>query len=206
MLNIGIVDYGAGNLQSVRNAVKALGFSYQLIQGPDQLPEADILVLPGVGSFGDSVPALQNAGLFEPIRTWLAEKKPYLGICLGYQLLFDESEESPGVPGFGHFKGKVTRFRDPEVKIPQMGWNSLEFTHPSDPMWQGLSEEPYVYFVHSFFPQPEDPTVIATQTTYGSTTFASSARTEHLLAMQFHPEKSQATGLRLMENFLRSYS
>ena len=150
--------------------------------------------------------ALHRAELFEPIREWLAEGRPYLGICLGYQLLFEGSEESPEVRGFGHFKGQVVRFPRHEAKVPQMGWNDVAPVEANDLIWKGLPAEPYVYFVHSFFPQPEDEAIVAMRTTYGSTIFASGVRGKNLCAVQFHPEKSQGVGLGLMNNFFRLHS
>lgn len=205
-MKIGIIDYNAGNLQSVRNAVKALGFEHKLVKKPVDLREVEQLVFPGVGAFRDSVTALHRAELFEPVQQWLAEERPYLGICLGYQLLFEASEESPEVKGLGHFKGQVTRFPRHEAKVPQMGWNDLARVDGNDPIWRKLPEEPYVYFVHSFFPQPEDESLVAMRTTYGSTTFASGVRAHNLCAVQFHPEKSQSVGLGLMENFFRLHA
>lgn len=205
-MEIGIVDYGAGNLQSVRNAVKALGYGHQLVTKPGDLDSVGQLLFPGVGAFRDSVQALHQAELFTPIQQWLAEEKPYFGICLGYQLLFENSEESPDVKGLGHFKGSVVRFPRHETKVPQMGWNDLERTDEEDPIWDKLPQDPYVYFVHSFFPKPEDQSIVAMRTTYGSTTFASGARGKNLCAVQFHPEKSQTVGLGLMDNFFKMHS
>ncbi|MFZ9938384.1 MAG: imidazole glycerol phosphate synthase subunit HisH, partial [Luteolibacter sp.] len=199
----GIIDYGAGNLRSVANAVHALGIEPRLVAKPADLAGLTHLILPGVGSFGDCMAQLARLCLTDPIREWIAAGKPYLGICLGYQILFESSEETPGVPGLGAFTGIVRRFRQaPGLKIPHMGWNSALPRHPESPTWSGLGPEPYFYFVHSYFPVPEDDSLIAATTRYGDDTFAAAIETPSLLACQFHPEKSQDAGLRLLRNFL----
>ena len=133
---------------------------------------------------------------------WLASGKPFLGICVGYQLLFESSEESPGEPGFGFFPGQVKKFRAPGLKVPQIGWNSLELTQPAHPLWRSLPSEPYVFFVHSYFPASQRDDVVIARTTYGDT-FASGAALGNVAGVQFHPEKSQATGLAVLGNFVR---
>lgn len=202
-MKIALIDYGAGNLHSVDNCLRSLELDPILVSGPDQLDGATHLILPGVGSFGDCMEQLRSRGLLEPIREWVAVGKPYLGICLGYQILFDSSEESPGVEGLGIMAGKVRRFQEqPGLKIPHMGWNVAKPLHPQQGMWQGLGEEPYFYFVHSFFPEPSDDSVVAARTDYGADYFASAVELGSVVACQFHPEKSQAAGLRLIQNFL----
>lgn len=202
-MKIALIDYGAGNLHSVDNCLRSLELDPILVSGPDQLDGATHLILPGVGSFGDCMEQLRSRGLLEPIREWVAVGKPYLGICLGYQILFDSSEESPGVEGLGIMAGKVRRFHEqPGLKIPHMGWNVAKPLHPQQGMWQGLGEEPYFYFVHSFFPEPADDSVVAARTDYGADYFASAVELGSVVACQFHPEKSQAAGLRLIQNFL----
>jgi len=200
-MTIGIIDYGAGNLRSVANAVHALGIEPRIVAAPDAMAGLSHLILPGVGSFGDCMAELEKRGLTTAIRDWVAAGKPYFGICLGYQILFDESVESPGVPGLGIFPGKVRRFTEDGRKIPHMGWNAAHPTDPADPAWRDLGEAPYFYFVHSYFPQPADPAIVAMTTEYGET-FASAIRSGAVLATQFHPEKSQQAGLRLLGNFL----
>lgn len=200
---IALIDYGSGNLRSVLNALRHVGAEAQLISTPEKLAEADAVVLPGVGAFGDCVRGLQSRRLWEPIEGWLRSSKPFLGICVGYQLLFEESEESPGVRGFGHFAGRVKRFRTPGLKVPQIGWNRLQLTNPTGPLWRGLPESPHVYFVHSYFPVPEDPSIVSAWTSYGEV-FAAAVARENVAAVQFHPEKSQAIGLALLSNFARS--
>jgi imidazole glycerol-phosphate synthase subunit HisH len=202
-VNIGIIDYGAGNLRSVHNALLAIGHTPALVSTPDGLAGLSHLILPGVGSFGDCMNQLEQRGLTAPLRQWLAAGKPYLGICLGYQILFESSEESPGITGLAFLPGQVRRFPSaPGRKIPHMGWNAARPSHPNAGPWHGLGDEPYFYFVHSYFPVPENPEIIAARTDYDGTTFASAVASPTLLACQFHPEKSQETGLRLIRNFL----
>lgn len=202
-MNPALIDYGAGNLRSVANALREIGVDPVIAAGPESLADATHLILPGVGSFGDCMRQLENRGLLDPIRSWLAAGRPYLGICLGYQILFDSSEETPGVAGLGVIPGTVKRFREqPGLKIPHMGWNSAVPSHPETGVWAGLGPEPYFYFVHSYFPVPDDPSVVAARTTYGGDDFASAIERPNLLACQFHPEKSQDAGLRLIRNFL----
>ena len=202
-MKIALIDYGAGNLRSVANALNAIGVTPQLAEAPAALAGATHLVLPGVGSFGDCMRQLTARGLAEPIREWVAAGKPFLGICLGYQLLFESSEESPGVAGLGLVRGSVRRFEaKPGLKIPHMGWNSVVPRRPEAGHWAGLGDEPYFYYVHSYFPVPADDSVTAAETEYGGTTFAAAIELPNLLACQFHPEKSQDAGLRLLRNFL----
>ena len=202
-MKIGLVDYGAGNLQSVRNALRALGRESVVVAGPDGLAAGvDALIFPGVGAFGDSMRTLRAQGLVEPLRQWIRAGRPFFGICIGYQVLFEESEESPGVEGLGLFPGRVIRLRAPGLKIPHMGWNEARFSHPEDPLWDGLGPAPHVYFVHSYHPEPADPSLVAATTEYGAR-FASAIRWPGGAAVQFHPEKSQAVGLRVIENFAR---
>ena len=190
---IGLIDYGSGNLRSVSKALQTVGADVRRVSlGP--LPDdLDALVLPGVGSFGDSVLRLRERNLFEPIRNWLASGKKFLGICLGYQLLFEESEESPGVEGLRLLKGKVQRFKTPGIKVPQIGWNRLQWTKSAHERFPELPKDPFVYFVHSYYPSPQESSIIAATTTYGEE-FAAAIVTDNLLATQFHPEKSQENG------------
>ena len=204
-MKVSLIDYGAGNLRSVANALAALGVEPHIAGAAPDLTGSTHLVLPGVGSFGDCMAQLASRGLLDPIRRWVLAGKPYLGICLGYQILLDASEESPGVAGLGLVPGTVRRFQEmPGLKIPHIGWNSAVPRRPDAGNWQGLGAEPYFYFVHSYFPVPNDASVIAAQTTYGSDVFAAAIELPNLLACQFHPEKSQQAGLRLIRNFLGS--
>ena len=201
-MKTGVIDYGAGNLKSVCNTLDAIGADRQIVRSAGDLDGIDALVFPGVGAFGDSAKQLVDQGLFGPLREWLAADRPFLGICIGFQMLFETSEESPGVEGLGVFKGEVVRFPAlPGLKVPHMGWNHLALRDAADPAWDGLGANPYFYFVHSYYPQPEDASIVASTTLYG-TEFASSIRRGNLLATQFHPEKSQAAGAKLIENFL----
>jgi glutamine amidotransferase len=203
-VNIVLIDYGAGNLRSVANALRGLGVQPRMASTRADLAEASHLVLPGVGSFGDCMAQLEQRGLTEPIREWLAEGRPYLGICLGYQILFEASEESPGVRGLGVLGGEVRRFASaPGLKIPHMGWNAAVPLRPNQGSWANLGAEPYFYFVHSYFPVADDPSLIAAESRYGSDVFAAAVERPNLLACQFHPEKSQDAGLRLIANFLK---
>lgn len=202
-MNVTLIDYGAGNLRSVANALCGIGLQPAIAARPEDLAGTTHLVLPGVGSFGDCMAQLASRGLLTAIRDWVNAGKPYLGICLGYQILFDASEETPGVAGLGLVPGTVRRFQQtPGLKIPHMGWNSVAPRNPDRGRWAGLGAEPYFYFVHSYFPVPDEPAVIAAETTYGDDTFAAAIARPNLFACQFHPEKSQDAGLRLIRNFL----
>jgi imidazole glycerol-phosphate synthase subunit HisH len=200
---IALIDYGSGNLRSVAKALEAVGAEIHRIEsGP--IPDGfDALVLPGVGAFGDSVRHLQERGLFRPIREWLMSQKKFLGICLGYQLLFQASEESPGVEGFGFFEGTVQRFRAAGLKVPQIGWNRLSWTKEVYERFPGLPIDPFVYFVHSYYPVPENRSIIAATAEYGEE-FAAAVVADNLLATQFHPEKSQENGLAILRQFVSS--
>lgn len=198
---LGIIDYGAGNLHSVSNTLQASGFAGRLVRSPQDFAGLTHLILPGVGAFGDCAKQLRAQGLEESIRAWVKADKPFLGICIGYQILFEASEESPGTPGLGILKGNVPRFQAAGLKVPHMGWNSVSLGDPGDPVWTGLGSNPYFYFVHSYYPEPEDTSLIAASCAYGAT-FAAAVRRGNLLATQFHPEKSQRNGIRLLANFM----
>lgn len=200
---IGLIDYGSGNLRSVGKALTKAGARVELISEPARLRDMDAVVLPGVGAFGDCAGQLRARGLWEPLAEWLRGDRPFLGICLGYQLLFESSEETPGVAGFGRFAGAVRRFAAPGIKVPQIGWNQLRFTQPQAPLWSGLQEGSYVYFVHSFYPAPEDGGIVAATAEYGGP-FAAAICQGAVAGMQFHPEKSQAAGLTMLRNFVGS--
>ncbi len=200
---IALLDYGSGNLRSVEKALKRVGADVRVTKSRDGLEGARGVVLPGVGAFDDCMNAMGKQELFACTREWIGSCKPFLGICVGYQALFDSSEEfNSCAAGLGIFKGKVVRFNQRDgLKVPQIGWNQLEITQPGCPLYQGIPSGSYVYFVHSFFPKPVDETIVATQTTYGEP-FASSVWRDNVFATQFHPEKSQAVGLKVLENFV----
>jgi glutamine amidotransferase len=202
---IALIDYGSGNLRSVQNALRHEGADPVLISNASGLheAEADAVVLPGVGAFGDCVDGLRSRGLWEPLQEWLSSGKPFLGICVGYQLLFDESEESPGAAGFGVFAGRVKRFSTPGVKVPQIGWNRLQLTSPPHLLWSALPSNPHVYFVHSYFPDPHDQSIVTARTEYGEV-FAAAVARGNIAGVQFHPEKSQEVGLAILRNFVNA--
>ena len=198
---IAIIDYGAGNLQSVRKALDFIGCETRVTDRPEDLETAEAAVLPGVGAFGDAMASLESRGLVEPVRAFIRQGKPFLGICLGLQLLFDSSEESPGVKGLGVLPGKILRIPDGEgLKVPHIGWNSLSFPNGRGRLFAGLSQEPYVYFVHSYYLKAEDPQIVAATTEYGVSIHAAVEK-GNLFACQFHPEKSGAEGLQILQNF-----
>lgn len=200
---IALLDYGSGNLRSVHKALMAVGAETRLAQGPDGLGPARALVLPGVGAFDDCIHALKRQALLEAVKDWIASGKPFLGICVGYQALFESSEEfNSCAAGLGVFKGKVIRFPEAHgLKIPQIGWNRLDIVRPDCPLYRGIPDGSHFYFVHSYHPQPTDESIIATRTEYGEV-FASSVWRGNVFATQFHPEKSQKVGLRLLKNFV----
>ncbi len=203
MKTIGIVDYGSGNLRSVSKALDTVGAHTRLVSTPAGLDAIDAIVVPGVGAFGDCARNLRATGLWEPLREWAAQDRPYLGICLGYQLLFESSEETPGVEGLGLLPGAVRRFPRSALKVPHMGWNTLAIRRPDDRLYASLSDAPSVYFVHSYFPAPADSTLVSATCDYGGD-FAASVTRGRLSAVQFHPEKSQRTGLAILKNFVSS--
>lgn len=199
---IAIIDYGMGNLRSVQKGLERAGGEAVVTRDIGQIESARGVVLPGVGAFSACMQNLGNFGLTEPIRAAIRKKKPFLGICLGFQLLFSESEEFGPQKGLDLFSGKVVGFHaGKELKVPHMGWNRLEKKIQS-PFLEGVSSGDYVYFVHSFYVVPDDSSIIATTTDYGES-FVSSIATESLFACQFHPEKSQELGLRILANFGR---
>ena len=192
-----IVDYGAGNLRSVRNTLEAIGAPYEVVNRPKAVERASKIILPGVGHFGQMMRSLDELGLREPLKRRIADGIPFLGICIGLQCLFERSEESPGSIGLGILPGVVRKFTG-DVRVPHMGWNSLELRRPSR-LLQGLGDAPFTYFAHSYFA----PVIPATA---AACTYVEpySAVIEHgnLYAVQFHPEKSGETGLDVMRNFL----
>mgnify|MGYP000588184509 CR=1 FL=1 len=199
---IAVVDYDMGNLHSVCKGLEKAGAIPKITDSPRDIEQADAVVLPGVGSFDPAVQQLRSRGLVEPIKQALASGKPFLGICLGLQILFDRSEEG-NEPGLSIIPGIVRRFRaEPGLTIPHMGWNQLEFTQPNVSLWQGLSSQPWVYFVHSYYVDPVDPKVCAATVTHGNQTVTAAIARDNLIAVQFHPEKSSTTGLQMLSNFV----
>jgi len=200
-VQVGLVDYGRGNLRSVGKALEAAGAAVEILTTAERFDSVDAVVVPGVGSFGDCAHNLKNSGMWEPLQEWLKAGRPYLGICLGYQLLFESSEESPGASGLGHFPGRVVRFPHSELKIPHMGWNTL--SRMRGPLYPEAAEapSPAFYFVHSYYPVPAETDLASSTCEYGEP-FAASISRGAIHATQFHPEKSQAAGLALLGDFL----
>ncbi|MDO5422517.1 MAG: imidazole glycerol phosphate synthase subunit HisH [Eubacteriales bacterium] len=197
---IAIIDYDAGNLKSVEKALIRLGESPVVTRERETLLNADKVILPGVGAFGDAMKNLENFGLVDVIHEVVEKGTPFLGICLGLQLLFERSEESPGVPGLGILKGDILRIPDaPELKIPHMGWNSLQLSGDGR-LFRGIEGEPYVYFVHSYYLKAAEEEIVKASTWY-STTIHASVEQGNVFACQFHPEKSSDVGLRILKNF-----
>lgn len=198
---IAIIDYDAGNIKSVEKAMTFLGQEAAVTRNKDTILSADKVILPGVGSFGDAMGKIRQYGL-EPVIRQVAESgTPFLGICLGLQLLFEQSDESPGVPGLGILKGKILRIPEAEgLKIPHMGWNSLTFPVKGR-LFTGLAEEPYVYFVHSYYLEAADEQIVTAVAEYGTRIHAS-VEQGNVFACQFHPEKSSDAGLHILKNFV----
>ncbi len=199
---VAVIDYGMGNLRSVAKAVEAAGATVRIVTHPDEIGNAAGLVLPGVGALADCVTALKAGGLDRAVADWIKADRPFLGVCLGLQALFDFSEEAD-TPGLGIFPGKVVRFRVPAgLKIPHMGWNTVRFTQPGSPLTAGLKPDGEAfYFVHSYHCVPADPALVLGECDYGGTFTAAIAR-GRCFATQFHPEKSQAKGIQLYRNFV----
>lgn len=200
---IAIIDYGAGNLYSVEKAFAALGADVKVTSRAEDILQADKLVLPGVGAFGECMKKLTDSGLIPAIRQCVDSGKPLLGICVGLQILFEGSEESPGVRGLGFLQGMVRKIQAPELKVPHMGWNSLSVVRPRRPLdlFAGLAANPYVYFVHSYHAVPDNPSVVTAWTEYGDRLTAAVASGD-IQATQFHPEKSGDVGLQILKNFV----
>ena len=199
MMKIAIIDYGMGNLHSAAKALEKVGAQVKVTSDPELVRQADKVVLPGVGAFGDCMKNLNERELAPVIHEVIAAGKPFLGICVGLQLLFEGSEEDPGVAGLGIFKGMVRKIAAPGLKIPHMGWNNLEY-RTSSSLFQGLPPAAYVYFVHSFHAVPTDESCITAVTDYGGQVTAAVGR-GLVQAVQFHPEKSSAVGLKILANF-----
>lgn len=199
---IAIVDYGMGNLRSVSKAFQSQGFPVVVTQDPKDIESASGLVLPGVGAFGDCVKHLEEFGLIEPIKEFIDSGKPFLGICLGLQVLFEGSEECPDVKGLGVLRGKVVRFpvfKKERLKVPHMGWNQILIKKEVS-ILEGIPDKSWFYFVHSYYGVPEDESVIAIKSRYGID-FTAAVQVDNIFACQFHPEKSSTYGLRLLSNF-----
>ncbi len=199
---IALLDYGSGNLRSVEKALRHVGADVQLVTRPEEISAASAVVLPGVGAFDDCLNAMRRQELLAAVREFIQSGRPFLGICVGYQALFEKSEEfNSCAAGLEIFKGRVVRFADrPGLKIPQIGWNEVQLTRPDCPLYRGIPSGSHFYFVHSFYPQPVDDAIVATRTVYGEA-FASSIWKGNVFATQFHPEKSQKMGLQLLKNF-----
>jgi glutamine amidotransferase len=197
------MDYGSGNLRSVEKALTKIGADVRIVKRPKEMAGARAAVLPGVGAFDDCIHALEKQELLEASKQFIKSGRPFLGICVGYQALFEKSEEfNSCAAGLGIFKGKVVRFSEGNgLKIPQIGWNQIEIVQGSCPLFKNIPSGSYFYFVHSFFPRPVDESLTATRTNYGET-FVSSIWRENVFATQFHPEKSQNVGLQLLKNFV----
>lgn len=201
-----VIDYGMGNLHSVRKALEVVGAKAKVSSRAADISKADKIVFPGVGSFGEAMRELKKRKLVKPIKDAIARGKPFLGLCLGLQLLFERSEEAPGVKGLGVLRGEVKKFRLKGLKVPHMGWNNIKVTRSSGhQVTRILKEVPngsYMYFVHSYYVNPKDKKAVLTTTDYGID-FASGVCKDNVYAFQFHPEKSQALGLKILKNFVK---
>ena len=198
---IAVIDYGVGNLFSVEKALMQFATDVLITGDKELIAKADKLVLPGVGDFGECMSNLEATGLITTIRECIAKGTPLLGICIGEQILFEGSEESPEAKGLGIFKGMVCRIQAPGLKVPHMGWNSVTFSQPNHPLFAHLGEHPYFYFVHSYHCVPEDASIITATTEYGEKLTAAVAK-DNVMATQFHPEKSGDVGLQVLKNFI----
>jgi len=200
---IAVIDYGMGNLRSVSKALESLGGDVCVTHEPMKISQCEKMVLPGVGAFGDASHELQKRNLWESVLKHIHDQKPFLGICLGLQLLLETSEESPGARGLCVFEGQVKRFQSNKVKVPHMGWNTVDFSSAeSHPLLRGVEPNSYFYFVHSFYAAVKDDAVALGKTQYGEAEFAAILGKDNVFATQFHPEKSQEQGLKILKNFL----
>ncbi|MFA5689134.1 MAG: imidazole glycerol phosphate synthase subunit HisH [Kiritimatiellales bacterium] len=211
-MKIGIIDYGMGNLGSVLNAFRFLKLDAEIITAPAQMDACRAIILPGVGAFKECMQHLTEHGFIEPVCSWIKSGNPFMGMCLGLQMLFERSEESPGVAGLGIFAGTVKKFNfnamaadgvpsSGELKIPQIGWNAVGQVQPDCPAFAGIVDNAWFYFVHSYYVLPADSAIIAGTTDYGIS-YCSAVWKDNLFAVQFHPEKSQSAGLQMMKNFV----
>lgn len=198
---IAIIDYDAGNIKSVEKALKVLGYETVLTRDRETLLQADHVILPGVGAFGDAMDKLHSYGLVDVIHEIVEQKIPFLGICLGLQLMFESSEETPGVEGLSLLKGKIVRIPEASgLKIPHIGWNSLKYPNPGR-LFQGINEDAYVYFVHSYYLKAQEREIVKATTEYG-TLIDASVEKDNIFGCQFHPEKSSDIGMKILQNFL----
>lgn len=203
---IAVIDYGMGNLRSVTKALEKLGAEVKVTSDPEDIRSADKIVLPGVGAFGDAICELRKRNLIKPIKEAIEKGKPFLGICLGLQLLFKSSEENPGVPGLGIFPGTVVRFpSSADLKVPHMGWNEVALSKDRAGLIEGVKDLGYFYFVHSYYAKPEDTSLIQGSSDYG-VRFPAILGKRNIWATQFHPEKSQEEGLKILQNFVKLVS
>ena len=199
---VAIIDYDAGNIKSVEKAIQFLGEEAVITRNPDEILNASSVILPGVGAFGDAMEKLHKFGLVPVIHEVVKRKIPFLGICLGLQLLFEKSEETPGVEGLGILQGEIKRIPDKDdLKIPHIGWNSLEYPNKGR-LYEGIAEESYVYFVHSYYLEAKENEIVVATTEYGTNIHASVEK-GNVFSCQFHPEKSSSVGLKILENFLK---
>lgn len=197
---IAVIDYGGGNIQSVYKALKFIGCECKITCDKDEIINADGAILPGQGSFGDCVDSMREKGIDKAVKSFIESGKPFLGICVGLQLLFESSEETPDIEGLGIFKGKIKKIPNGEgLKIPHMGWNSIK-TLNNEGIFKGIEDNSYVYFVHSYYLDAEDKSIVSAQTEYGVKIDAAVTR-GNVTATQFHPEKSGETGLKMLRNF-----
>lgn len=204
MAKIAVIDYDMGNLHSACKGLQQAGATTKITDSPEEIASADAVVLPGVGSFDPAMQHIRSRHLVEPIKAAIASGKPFLGICLGLQILFEGSEEGKEA-GLGIIPGIVKRFHsEPGIAIPHMGWNQLDLTQPKLAVWQNLPKNPYVYFVHSYYVEPQDKSYQAATVTHGSQTVTAAIARDNLMAVQFHPEKSSTAGLQLLSNFVSS--
>lgn len=197
---IAVIDYGAGNLKSIANALDFLMVKYKVTGSSKEIEEAGKIIFPGVGAFGNCVNALKKRKIFETLKKEI-NKKPYLGICLGLQVLFESSEESPNIEGLSIFKGKCKKFIDKKLKIPQIGWNSINIINKKNKLLKNIKNNSYLYFVHSYYVEPEDKSIILAKTDYGID-FASGIEKNNIFGVQFHPERSGSIGLEILRNFV----
>lgn len=197
---IAIIDYGAGNLHSVKNALDFLGAPSVVTSNAEEILSADKVILPGVGAFGDAMKSLRESGLDKVVLDAAKKGTPLLGICLGLQLMFEESEETPNVKGLGLFKGKIVKISDCGLKIPHMGWNDIEIAKNSK-ILKNIGDKPFVYFVHSYYLNAKDEKIVSAYTSYGER-LGIAVEDNNVFATQFHPEKSGDTGMQILENFI----
>ncbi|MBU0628945.1 MAG: imidazole glycerol phosphate synthase subunit HisH [Nanoarchaeota archaeon] len=196
---IAVIDYGAGNLKSVTNALDFIKARYKVTSSAEDIKKADKIIFPGVGAFGDCVSSLKKKKIFDVLKKEIV-KKPFLGICLGMQVLFESSEESSGIEGLGLFKGKVRKFQSKTLKIPQIGWNSINVMKKSE-LLKGVADGSYLYLVHSYYADPDDEKIVLTKTSYGID-YCSGIADGNVFGVQFHPERSGEIGLRILKNFV----